>query len=133
MTPYGPPAPSAPVRPAGAAVAVIAASVGLVALGAGMSLRFHISNTSEALAEQTRGGLLLLTAAVLLLGAGGLARWARVPWWPVLLIPAPVVSAAIPALVLPGNILPFGTALLGGLLTVTGLIATIVYAATRWR
>jgi hypothetical protein len=127
-----PPRPAA-VRSAGAAVAVVAALAGLAALGNGLSLRFHIENTSEAIAEEARGGRWVLAAAGLLLIAAGAARWAHVPWWPVALITAPVFFGSVPALLLPGNIIPFGTALLAALLTATGLIATVVYAIIRRR
>ncbi|WP_173069733.1 hypothetical protein [Phytohabitans houttuyneae] len=115
----------------GAAVAVSVGIAGLVAVGYGLILRFHIENTDEAIADEARGGLWLLAAAGLLTLAATAAGVARAPWWAVTLIPIPIVAGILPALLLPANILPFGTAMLSVPATLTGLITTIVCAFRR--
>jgi hypothetical protein len=107
--------------PVGAAVA---GSAGLVALGYGLTLRFSIENTEEALAAEARGGWWLLVAALLLLAAAAAARWSGAPWWTAALIVVPVFLGVLPALLLPGDIVPFGTALLSAPFAVAGMAAT---------
>ena len=133
MPPPQDPADHSAISPAAVAAAAVLALVGLTALGAGLNLRFHIENTNEAIAEETRGGYWLLAAAVALLAAAAMVRHAHVPWWPAVLVATPVAVGVVPALLLPGNILPFGSALIGGLAVIVGLIAAAVYAAGHRR
>ncbi|MFC0027974.1 hypothetical protein ACFFMM_00350 [Micromonospora chaiyaphumensis] len=97
----------------------------------GMNLRFHIENTSEAMADEAHGTLWLLGSAVLFAGAASLALWSRAPRWSAGLIGLPLIAGILPALLLPGNIIPFGTALLSGLVAVVGLTATVLSAARQ--
>jgi hypothetical protein len=107
-------------------LSVAAGAVGLVLLTAGMGMRFHIENTVEAVAEETRGGRWLLLAAALFAAAAGAAAGSRAPRWAVVLVALPVVAGIAPALLLPGNIIPFGTALLSGIAAVVGLVAVLL-------
>lgn len=112
-------------------VATVATVSGLAVLAQGLSLRFHIENTDEAMAESARGGLWLLGSACLL-GAGmALARWAGAPWSLAVVLGLPIVAGVLPALLLPGNILPFGTALVSGLACLGAVVAMVVRAAKR--
>jgi multidrug efflux pump subunit AcrB len=100
-------------------------------LGEGLNLRFHIENTSEAMADEARGSLWLLGSAMLLAGAAGASLWSKAPRWFAVLIALPVIVGILPALLMPGNIIPFGTAVLSGLVAVVGLTATVLSAARR--
>lgn len=115
-------------RALGAAVVSLG---GLAVLAQGFSLRFHIENTEEAMADSTRGGFWLLGSACLL-GAGmGLARWSGALWSLAAVLGLPVVAGVVPALLLPGNIIPFGTALVSGVACLGAVVAVVVRVAKR--
>ena len=102
----------------------------MAALVGGMQLRFHVENTDAALAEESQGGLLLIGSAVLFLGAAVAAWWPGGTRWTALAIALPVVLGIIPALLLPGNIIPFGTALVSGIAAIVGLLVAAWRAFT---
>lgn len=112
-------------------LSTVASVGGLAALAQGLGMRFHIENTDEALAEASRGGVWLLGSTCLLGGAVALARWSGAPWTVASLIGLPIVAGVVPAFVLPGNIIPFGTALVSGAVCLGAVIATLVVAGRR--
>jgi cytochrome c oxidase assembly factor CtaG len=118
-------------RLARAVAACAAGAAGLILLAAGVSLRFHVENTAASAAAEERGALWLLGSTALLAAAAGTSHWSGAPLWATALICFPVLAGVAPALLLPGNILPFGSALVSGLVAVVGLTAVLVSTARR--
>lgn len=114
-----------------AGVAVVATAVATAVLVQGMGLRFHIENTDEALAAERQGGLWLVGSMALYAVAAAASVWADAPRWAPIAIASPIIAGVIPALLLPGNIIPFATALVSACAAGIGAIATIVSAARR--
>jgi len=102
--------------------------VGLALLGTGLEKTFWFEPTSEALAGDRVGNLLILAGSVAIFAAAAWARWMHTPTWVCILVATPAVLIG-GLTVLAGNTgLPHLSALVGFPVGVAGLISGLMLA-----
>ena len=102
--------------------------VGLALLGIGPDKTFWFEPTSEALAGDRVGNLLILAGSVAILAAAAWARWLHTPTWVCVLVATPAVLIGGLTVLSGNSLLPHLSALVGLPVGLAGLISGLMLA-----
>jgi len=102
--------------------------VGLALLGIGLDKTFWFEPTSEALAGDRVGNLLIMAGSVAIFAAAAWARWLHTPTWACVLVATPAVLIGGLTFFLGDSLLPHLSALVGLPVGVAGLICGLMLA-----